>query len=1157
MYVRIKDTSRRTDRMDDSSIEVLLTQLKENVKKSYIARTDEDGEALHNAANMGGLVGQQCRITRGGDYEDLTVELLSPLRPLVTSETMKRVLLALRKEAATTALELLSLSSMEELLYVIDLWFSVGTMNYKSPLEVDEVEGDYDWVTRDIHSPLAARVALVSLVPTLPEEWAGRVWESGDDLQRAWSAVRQGPPVTYAVIYTMMIVEEESVVSAADVEATTIYLVDGGNYREAEEVEEEYSYVVYEDVAIGFRNLFAQDEEEVNGLSVSRLVSQLQKCVRYGPLAGSLLLETVAELSISPDYHVPERNFERVTAARQLAWRSYISILEDVGPLEGVTYLLLLTLVCSKVRGHFNEDVLERITTLLLQSLAISTVPESHNWRKKTPAKEGRGDYSLALRFVPMMEGDTRMLLDYSSMAEVTLRPSEGEVDLDVPLLEDVRVRSIDHHCMPSTIVLLQACGGGELTLEQTSRLIWTSSSSYNYRFDTYAIDTSSDLYGIQQWILGGSAHRGRGETVEEGAVEEGTLTPQEARVAFMCLFSRTYTADKKHKRCCYAGSPETPLKVMTGKTWVDSPSLPMPATVVKTKGLPLPLGYKWTKSKYTVEVDERGPSVDGVLLPWYDASSLVVRVSLPVGESEFDLDLISSVMEGHPVPWDVYAYMLSNTGTVVEWSHLDGDENLISLLLIKIEEGASSGLLVVGPVDRGGLPTKGAVHKTLEGRTWGAMVLFSYLYPSTVTMKGHLTFALERDAGFSHMVSSLRTILDRKRPLALPLGREGTPKITTSLWKHQSESRDRIVGAFRAGVYGLGNASDVGSGKTLTTLAVIATLGGKTLIQVPTPALLPTWTDEITKHTRGFRVVVQESNGTWVPLTAGATYEDADIYLTTMARTRDHPPSHRWTLLVIDECLSVQNNKAQWTAASWKQSIFSEHVLMLSATFFRSRYDKLYFMLKMLRTNLPEKKEYLDSILIETMLSEQPANGRTWSSTEVGMPVSESFLAQQRAIINSNMTVENKYSKIASLLSQMDVTDALRSIVSVKGRRCLLYAKSASEAETWSNALSIPIYPDVSKTHVIVTLSRGTYGLNDLVSYNTIVCRPPEPDRLPQMKGRLDRPGQKSNELSLIYFYFAGTIEEGGLRRLEVARAFDKHYKMPLSKYYELSLNV
>lgn len=41
----------------------------------------------------------------------------------------------------------------------------------------------------------------------------------------------------------------------------------------------------------------------------------------------------------------------------------------------------------------------------------------------------------------------------------------------------------------------------------------------------------------------------------------------------------------------------------------------------------------------------------------------------------------------------------------------------------------------------------------------------------------------------------------------------------------------------------------------------------------------------------------------------------------------------------------------------------------MMSATFFRSRFDKLFYMLKMLRSGLPEVKDYLDCILNESMI--------------------------------------------------------------------------------------------------------------------------------------------------------------------------------------------
>ena len=45
------------------------------------------------------------------------------------------------------------------------------------------------------------------------------------------------------------------------------------------------------------------------------------------------------------------------------------------------------------------------------------------------------------------------------------------------------------------------------------------------------------------------------------------------------------------------------------------------------------------------------------------------------------------------------------------------------------------------------------------------------------------------------------------------------------------------------------------------------------------------------------------------------------------------------WDLVVIDECLSIQNDTALQTMEAWRQVASSRAgVLMLSATFFRSQ---------------------------------------------------------------------------------------------------------------------------------------------------------------------------------------------------------------------------
>ena len=98
--------------------------------------------------------------------------------------------------------------------------------------------------------------------------------------------------------------------------------------------------------------------------------------------------------------------------------------------------------------------------------------------------------------------------------------------------------------------------------------------------------------------------------------------------------------------------------------------------------------------------------------------------------------------------------------------------------------------------------------------------------------------------------------------------------------------------------------------------------------------------------------------------------------------------------------------------------------------------------------------------------------------------------------------------------------------------------------------------YPDKSKRHVVVSYAEGTYGLNDLVGYQVIVTRPPQPDKLDQMKGRLDRPGQTKNVLYLKYFIVEDTIEEALLLRMDIANNFRDNYIMPLGEFYDLAIN-
>jgi len=388
-----------------------------------------------------------------------------------------------------------------------------------------------------------------------------------------------------------------------------------------------------------------------------------------------------------------------------------------------------------------------------------------------------------------------------------------------------------------------------------------------------------------------------------------------------------------------------------------------------------------------------------------------------------------------------------------------------------------------------------------------------------------------------------------------------------TKLWDHQKQTSDKIFDKITIdGRAGFGDASNVGAGKTLSALAVMIKLYNYNLknnncyssflVLLPTTYLYRTWEDEVKKHTTGFHLVFQHANG---KLTEDLRHNS--ILITTLGRMRDHPIVQKWIFVVIDECLSVQNKNALQTGEAWRQIISSQYgALLLSATFFRTRFDKLFYMLKMLRTGLPETKEYLDAILAESIVSYIPKRGTVWHTNINRFSLSKKNMKEYDLIAEEDIGSEKLFAKLLSFLNNnFDYIEAYRKVISnneKSNRRCLIYGRSKREADLIGNEIKgVSRFPDISGKHVVISYTEGTYGLNNLVFLNTIVTNIPPPDKLPQMRGRLDRPGQTSKELYIEYLLIEKTIDEANLFRLELSNNFYNNYILPIADYYDLAV--
>lgn len=608
------------------------------------------------------------------------------------------------------------------------------------------------------------------------------------------------------------------------------------------------------------------------------------------------------------------------------------------------------------------------------------------------------------------------------------------------------------------------------------------------------------------------------------------------------------------------------------------------------------PENYEWidkirNKKKVHIYIDNGEFHVENIKLKLFDARKILIKINkIQVFETpKIYKNIICQTLHCKtPKIYKPYEINLLNRAIhklrrkrkdhkVYEWIYFKDLSSVKSdiwrLILVRLHNGFDNEIFV-GPVDRQGKKINRSINYIYEGLLWRIINMLAALYPACIRIRGFFKWTLNKNAyEYTHLKECLNKLCFNKISIIKP--NKTFIKIKTKLWAHQMKTVNRIFHGYTIECKkGFGDASFVGAGKTLTALTVISKLMNYksssfkgAVVLLPTTKLYKTWFNEINKHTKGYNILVQQANGAILSLNNHLLGKKQNKYeitehtllITTLGRMRNHPISHPWIITVIDECLTVQNKDALQTFEAWRQAMCSEYgVLMMSATFFRSRFDKMFYMLSMLRSGLPERKEYLDAILAEHIVCCIPENERIWHETITKYELSYADMKQYNKIKQQEMTSEKKYQALSKFIHTQINYELLFSkrVNELKNKKILIYCKGKGEADRLSQINeSISRYPDKSKKHVVVSYAEGTYGLNDLVGYDTLLTRPPEPDKLPQMKGRLDRPGQKANILNLEYILLKNTIEEAWLYRLELCSNFYKNHILRLAEFYDLAV--
>jgi len=1033
------------------------------------------------------------------------------------------------------------------------------------------------------------------------------------------------PKCKYCCTYGIRLVENINLNKINDKDINLIFYINKKTFDVSfcTQIDYKSKIIIFGKNAICIPKKIIKENNNKNNKNISFLASKLQKCIRRGSESSKLLIETMDNLSKAGVYNLPELGYKKVSGIRQLFWRLYISTIEDVSPfIKNKNCFDILDIFIYAMIVHIDPSIsfIDNVfKKFMYTGLLIQNFKENWNWRKGKITNEkiltnNRLILSMQLACdnMPMMKNDKILLqkgINYLNKYKPIKINDKNIKDL-IKLSNEIKyketnIASFDHHCYPNILILLQGCLNINdlLTTHEISSFIWENSSKINFRNEINIKNTNTlqilkniqyrKIYGFNDINIKYNTHKTIGKIPNIKCDDDNIK-----RLSFLLLFGKTFILEKNNKYpliefTCGGGTKEHPFRIKkkSNNKYLDGKDLyenekrcvDFLNESKKIKLEQLPFGYKWIFDKDPIIktkiissnnktlINEIEFYVNNKKIKPFDGSDFIIKLQKPDENkidktikklilqylykkqfwNEYDMIYISKYIKNERIKFenhDVYDWIKYNNLSCEIWK----------LIKTKLFLG---NIIQIAQVDRRGNKLDLALNYNYEGVIWRLLNMLMLLYPRCIIEKSEFIFELNKDVPeYLHLIDSIN--ICEKYDIKLENKIINT-KIKTKLWDHQEESINKIINGFKNGKKSFGDASYTGAGKTLTAISVYNELVNKfniknycgCLILVPSKTLYETWINEIKKHTYGFEFIIYKKN-------FNAKINENTFVISTLATMRDNPYIYPWKLVVIDECLSVQNRDALQTEEACKQIINSKFLVMLSATFFRTRFDKLFYLLKMLRTNLPETKEYLNAILNESIICNIVNNTRKWITNVSKYELENNLMKKYDKIKQENINNKDKYIKLLKFIyDNVDyVTLFLDKINKMekndKNCKIVIYAKSKNEAnEIVKKNKNISRYPKCDKKHVCASYAEATYGVNNLVKFNRILIRPIELDKIIQIKGRLDRPLNKNNILTLDYILLKNTIEEANLLNLEITNNFYKNHIIPLAKFYEIAL--
>ena len=422
-----------------SEIRELSSYILKNAKKSFISKKCDNGKYIQNIANYGLNKGQKATVMRKGEYNGLSIEVLTDVKPLLTSMRIIRIIKFIAESNLQYALKTLNISEINSynltdqinIMYgIIKLWFDKNEIKIPDNKynriynEIINNAINNDNITESIKTCilktrsdlLDCKFKIINVGSSkkgnsvVPLSWLGRIFNNANELHLEMDKLdwRKGkPPVKFCCTYGMGIEKKkqwnkktENVLNyAPKIGISLIPLLDGENIilkkdiKYFESNKEYLEWLVDKDndldyflsitknaekiVIISNLEIISQKPNYVNTVNVGILVSRMQKAIRRGRKCPLLLYESMRDLSKAKQYNLPEQQFIKISGSRQLSWRLYISIIEEFQPyLSDEKYFNLLEILLLSIIAQNDPDL--QFSNIIINKLIYTALLIQH-----------------------------------------------------------------------------------------------------------------------------------------------------------------------------------------------------------------------------------------------------------------------------------------------------------------------------------------------------------------------------------------------------------------------------------------------------------------------------------------------------------------------------------------------------------------------------------------------------------------------------------------------------------------------------------------------------------------------------------------------------------------------------------------------------------